>query len=74
MPGKSASVNEKIKYQFSQVITRYLIRNKITEEEITNRLGLDKNATAKLLRGYTENFSLNSLIGYVEKLNQHHYN
>ena len=68
MPSKSASVSEKTKYQFSQVITRYLVRNNLSEGEIANRLGLDKNTTAKLLRGYTENFSLDSLIAYVDKL------
>ncbi|CAG8683686.1 5678_t:CDS:2 [Ambispora gerdemannii] len=61
-------VGEKTKYQFSQVITRYLVKNNLSEAEIANRLGLDKNATAKLLRGYVENFSLDSLIAYVDKL------
>ena len=68
MPSEKASVSEKTKYQFSQVITRYLVRNNLSEGEIANRLGLDKNTTAKLLRGYTENFSLDSLIAYVDKL------
>jgi predicted XRE-type DNA-binding protein len=68
MPGKTASMTEKTKYQFSQVITRYLVKNNLSESEIANRLGLDKNTTAKLLRGYTENFSLDSLIAYVDKL------
>ena len=68
MPSKSASVAEKTKYQFSQVITRYLVKNNLSEAEIANRLGLDKNATARLLRGYVENFSLDSLIAYVDKL------
>ena len=68
MPSQNASISEKTKYQFSQVITRYLVQNNLAEEEMTNRLGLDKNATAKLLRGYVENFSLDSLIAYTEKL------
>ena len=68
MPSKSANINEKTKYQFSQAITRYLIKNNLTEGEMAQKLGLDKNATAKLLRGYIENFSLDSLIAYTEKL------
>jgi predicted XRE-type DNA-binding protein len=68
MPGEKASILEKIKYQFSQVITRYLVRNNLSEEEMANLLGLDKNNTAKLLRGYVENFSLDGLIAYTEKL------
>ena len=68
MPSESASVAEKTKYQFSQVITRYLVRNNLSEAEMANKLGLDKNTTARLLRGYVENFSLDSLISYTEKL------
>jgi predicted XRE-type DNA-binding protein len=68
MPSESASISEKTKYQFSQVITRYQVKNNLEEREIANKLGLDKNTTAKLLRGYVENFALDSLISYVEKL------
>ena len=68
IPSKNANTNEKTKYQFSQVITRYLVKNNLSETEMAQKLGLDKNATAKLLRGYTENFSLDSLISYTEKL------
>jgi len=68
MPSEKASVSEKTKYQFSQVITRYLVKNNLSEGEIAQELGLDKNTTARLLRGYVENFSLDSLIAYVEKL------
>ena len=68
MPSEKSSINEKTKYQFSQAITRYQIKNNLEEREIANKLGLDKNTTARLLRGYVENFSLDSLINYVEKL------
>jgi len=68
MPSEKASVSEKTKYQFSQAITRYLVKNNLSETEMAHRLDLDKKATAKLLRGYTENFSLDSLIAYVDKL------
>jgi len=68
MPSKNASINEKTKYQFSQVITRYQVKNSLSESEIASKLNLDRNSTARLLRGYVENFSLDSLINYVEKL------
>jgi len=68
MPSEKASVSEKTKYQFSQAITRYQVKNNLPEAEIANKLGLNKNLTTKLLRGYTENFALDSLIGYVERL------
>jgi len=35
IPSKNASVAEKTKYQFSQVITRYLVKNNLSESEIT---------------------------------------
>lgn len=70
MPGENASIAEKTKYQFSQVITRHLIKNSLTEEEMANRLGLDKNNTARLLRGYVENFSLDSLKNMKAKINR----
>ena len=66
---KEASVLDQSKYQFCQTITRYQIKNNLTEKKIANLLGLDKLSTAKLLRGYVENFALDSLISYVEKLN-----
>jgi len=68
MPSEKASVSEKTKYQFSQAITRYLVKNNLSETEMAHRLDLDKKATAKLLRGYTENFSLDRLIAYVDNL------
>ena len=68
MPSEKASVSEKTKYQFSQAITRYQVKNNLLEAEIANKLGLNKETTAKLLRGYTENFALDSLVGYVERL------
>jgi len=68
MPSENASISETTKYQFSQVITRYLVKNNLSEAEIANRLGLDKNTTARLLRGYTEDFSLENIIIYIKKL------
>ncbi|CAJ0761420.1 3490_t:CDS:2 [Entrophospora sp. SA101] len=68
MPGEQASVSEKTKYQFSQAITRHQVKNNLSETEIANKLDLDRQTTTRLLRGYVENFSLDSLTGYVEKL------
>jgi predicted XRE-type DNA-binding protein len=66
---EDASVLDQVKYQFSQTITRYHIQNNLNEAKTANLLGLDKLSTVKLLRGYVENFALDSLISYVEKLN-----
>lgn len=66
---KDASVLEKTKYELCQTVTRYQIRNNFNEKKMASLLNLDKLSTAKLLRGYIENFSLDSLISYVERLN-----
>jgi predicted XRE-type DNA-binding protein len=68
IPAVNATALEKIKYQISQVITRSLIKDNLTEEQIANKLDLDKFTTARLVRGYTEPFSLDSLVNYLDKL------
>ena len=68
MPGEDATVLEKTKYQFCQVVTKYALENNFSEEEVAEHLSLNKLSAAKLLRGWTESFALDSLITYVEKL------
>lgn len=67
-PGEDATVLEKTKYQFCQAVTKYVLENNLSEEQVAERLNLNKLSTAKLLRGWTESFALDSLISYVEKL------
>jgi len=68
IPSSNAPVLDKIKYQLSQLVTKYAIENELSEEEIADRLELNEFSAAKLLRGWTESFALDSLITYVEKL------
>ena len=66
---KDATVLEKIKYELCQSIVRYKRENKLELKKVARMLKLDELTTNKLLHYYTENFALDSLISYVEKLN-----
>ena len=67
--GKDATVLEKIKYELCQSIVRYKRENQLESKKIARVLKLDELTTNKLLHYYIENFALDSLISYVEKLN-----
>ncbi|CAI2161586.1 13870_t:CDS:1 [Funneliformis geosporum] len=67
--GKDATVLEKIKYELCQSIVRYKRKKQLDLKKISRLLKLDELAANKLLHYYTENFALDSLISYVEKLN-----
>src|SRR5438105_895102 len=66
---KDATVLEKIKYELCQSIVRYKRENQLELKKISRLLKLDELTANKLLHYYTENFALDSLISYVEKLN-----
>src|SRR4051812_38103981 len=65
---ENASFLEKIKYEIAQKILAYQQDNKLTYEEIAQRLGLSLSQTMEMLRGNTTAFALDSLINYVEHL------
>ena len=67
--GKNATVLEKIKYELCQSIVRYKRENQLELKKISRLLKLDELTANKLLHYYTENFALDSLVSYVEKLN-----
>ena len=67
--GKDATVLEKIKYELCQSIVRYKRENQLELKKIARLLKLDELTANKLLHYHIENFALDSLISYVEKLN-----
>jgi predicted XRE-type DNA-binding protein len=67
--GKDATVLEKIKYELCQSIVRHKRENKLELKKIARMIKLDELTVNKLLHYYIENFALDSLISYVEKLN-----
>ncbi|WNE40990.1 MAG: hypothetical protein mread185_000447 [Mycoplasmataceae bacterium] len=66
---EDASTLEKIKYELCQNIALYKREKKIELKKLANVLKLDELATNKLLHYHIENFALDSLLSYVEKLN-----
>jgi len=67
--GKDASVLEKIKYELCQSIVRYKRKEQLELKKMAYILKLNELTTNKLLHYHIENFALDSLISYVEKLN-----
>src|ERR1043166_7836834 len=67
--GKDASILEKIKYELCQSIVRYKRKEELDLKKMAKLLKLDELTTNKLLHYHIENFALDSLISYVEKLN-----
>ncbi|KLL04816.1 MAG: hypothetical protein MRERV_4c096 [Mycoplasmataceae bacterium RV_VA103A] len=67
--GPEASTLEKIKYELCQNIVRYKREKKLDLKQMSRLFKLDELTANKLLHYHIENFSLDSLISYVEKLN-----
>ena len=65
---ENANLVEKLKYELAQKILAYQQDNKLTYEEIAQKIGLNLSQTIEILRGNVAFFALDSLIGYVEKL------
>jgi len=67
--GKNATVLEKIKYELCQNIVRYKRKEQLELKSVARLLKLDELTANKLLHYHIENFALDSLVSYVEKLN-----
>ncbi|MDR1670603.1 MAG: hypothetical protein LBR43_02685 [Spiroplasmataceae bacterium] len=67
--GEDASTLEKIKYELCQNIALYKRKKKLELKKLANVLKLDELTTNKLLHYHIENFALDSLLFYIEKLN-----
>jgi predicted XRE-type DNA-binding protein len=67
--GKNATVLEKIKYELCQSIVRYKRKEQLELKSVARLLKLDELTANKLLHYHIENFALDSLVSYVEKLN-----
>lgn len=47
---------------------KYLREHKLMQKDLAEKLGVDEARISDLLRGKTESFTLDRLIGYAEKL------
>ena len=68
-PRKDATILEKIKYELCQNIVRYKRKEQLDLKKVAKLLKLDELSANKLLHYHIENFALDSLISYVDKLN-----
>ena len=63
-----ATAADRAKYQICQLIAKYLREHQLMQKELAEQLGVDESRVSDLLRGKTESFTLDRLIGYAEKL------
>ena len=59
---------EKMKYDTCQSILSYKLTNHLTTQQIAKKIRLNKDETQKLLFCWIENFSLDDLVAYADKL------
>ena len=64
----NATEADRAKYQICQLIAKYLREHQIMQKELAEKLGVDESRISDLLRGKTDSFTLDRLIGYAEKL------
>ena len=65
---EDASVEDKFKYEICQTILAYQQGNKISYQEIARQIDLSFAKTMNILKGRINNFTLNELVNYLEKL------
>ena len=67
----NASELDKTKYNICQSISRYKRINKLTPNQLSQRIGISQTKTDDILFGRINKLDLNELITYTEKLNGH---
>jgi predicted XRE-type DNA-binding protein len=67
----NASELDKTKYEICQSISRYKRINKLTPNQLSQKIGISQVKTDDILFGRINELDLNELITYTEKLNGH---
>ena len=67
----NASPIEKAKYDFCQTIARYRRENNLTEKSIAQQLGITLPRLDSILYSHIDEFSLDELANYANKLHIH---
>ncbi len=65
---KKASLRERMKFEAAQLITRYLVEHKLTQVQLAARLEINRSLVNKIVKGRLEEFGLDRLTEYVERL------
>ena len=64
----SASEGDRAKYQICQLIARYQREHAVLQKDIARQIGVDASRISDILRGRIEDFTLDCLISYAERL------
>ena len=64
----TATQVERAKYTLCQLIARYQREHGLMQKEVAEKIGVDESRVSDLLRGKCDNFTLDRLIGYAQKL------
>jgi predicted XRE-type DNA-binding protein len=60
---------QQFRFDLQQKFTLYILRSKITQKEMAERLGVDETKVSKILRNRLDEFSTDRLITLYEKIN-----
>ena len=67
----NASELDKAKYDICQSISKYKRINKLTPNKLAQKIGINEKKTEDILFGRINDFNLDELAHYTEKLNGH---
>lgn len=65
---ENPTAEEKLKYELCQTIARYKRENKLSEEELENKIGANSQYTHYILYGWIQQLDLRQLLSYLEKI------
>lgn len=68
---KTASTSEKIKHAICQKLVIYKNDQKITQKEMAKIIGIDESLVSKILHYHYDEFTIDRLVKYLEKLYEH---
>lgn len=60
---------QQFRFDLQQKFALYILRSKITQKEMAERLGVDETKVSKILRNRLDEFSTDRLITLYEKIN-----
>jgi predicted XRE-type DNA-binding protein len=64
----NASRSDVAKYEICQLIAKYRREHDLKQRELAQLIGVDESRISDILRGKIESFTLDRLVGYVEKI------
>jgi predicted XRE-type DNA-binding protein len=66
--GPDASLTDRIKQNLCSKIVEYHLKNKVTQKELADKLGVDEPEMSRILHYKIDRYSIDRLVGYLEAL------